>query len=529
MVESVLKKVFCSYLLIVSSVVFSHSLWLTQALELASLLPKNLKNHSCGKLDDQTIVLKLLQAQPNNNRVIDVPVLQQGFDHKWPHGKFLNLNLSWDDIRQLDGGNCGYHALKNVLFLMNAFEKNQDEFVLALRQAQPFYYCMSVWAPMIYKERNDNNYVSWLGGQEIDFLIKNLGRLKKYDRLSSFDLENKIVVTEDVRSVGWELPVNEEMLQPIKDLAKKQSGMLGVVWTAGHGGHWVGFVVHKKEGVLKIYYMNSAQEIRPNFNQAVNLFSMSVKDIDKIIFQNQQKNVLQDLDRMQGTCDVLLGNVEGQVYSEFLGCVQRNNTMFDDFTQEQLERSLYNKVLINESFVHRVNAAWQKYLELDITLKGEDFQAGYIQAIAKEKLRCYGFWRNNNNGSIFVKDLDLDNCQAVQNKYRNSQLIIDDSYTISFFDAAEKIHTVFNHILVSWKDYDKNIFNDQNLQKRIENIFDVIIPFLKNHPQICRAINWKEFGSGKDVKNFTGFQQVIKAVSLKLNKPFNINYADFCS
>lgn len=518
MVVKSLKTLLCCYVSILSFGTFLSSSELTHALELASLLPKKVAGPTVPKVGSQK-VFELLQAHPNINGVIDVPVLQQGFSDGWPFGNLGNLGLMWDDVKGIDGGNCGYHALKNVLFLMNALERNQDQFISALLQKQPFFDCMSIWAPMIYEERSYDVDVSWLGGQEIDYLKNNLGRLLKINAFNSLSVRERIVVTEDVRDVGVNigLPVNETMLQPIKELAQKLNGMLGVIWTAGHGGHWVGFVVYKKNGFQKIYYMNSARDIHPNFKQIVELFSMNVKDIDNIAFQNQLKNVLQDLARMQNTCDVLLNrnNKDQAIYSQFVGCVQRRGSMLDVFTKEQLQDSSLDVAFIAR-YLDKINLAWKNYLRQEVNMKEEPFKQAYFSQISNPKQRCYGFWHNPENDMVFALNLDFENCQIAKDRYKNSQLIIDHAYQVSFFNSAEKIHAVFNYILIAWQSYDRAVFDNQIVQQKIHAVFKVILPYLKNHPDIYNSINWQEFGSEPVMRRFKGFKDVMAAVFSKL-------------
>lgn len=496
---------FVCCLIVSSFVIFANASHanapLIQAFELASLL--------------STKADSLWKKPFDTHGVIEVPVLQQGFSDGWPVGNLGDLGLDWSDVKGVDGGNCGYHALKNVLFLMNAFENNDDTYVVALQSKQPFFDCMSVWGPMIYEARGYDAHVSWLGGQEIDYLKNNLNPLLKIKALSSMNVHGRIVVTEDVRDVGKavDLPVNETMLEPIKELAQKLNGMLGVVWTAGHGGHWVGFVVYKRNGIQKIFYMNSARGIHPNFKQVIELFSMTVGDIDTIIVQNQTKNILQDFAQMQNSCDVLSGNhsKDLEIYPNFVGCVLRKGSMLDNFTREQLIQAGIDADIAG-SYLESVNLVWQSYLEREIALKNEQFRQAYINRISTDELRVYGFWYKPD--LFFVCHLGVKNCGIAQEKYKNSMLILNSHNETSFFDPVEKIHAVFNYILVAWQNYDQAAFNN-DLQRQMVNVMENILIYLDTHRHVYRAINWKEFGEG-NVRKFNGFKEVMEAVIKRL-------------
>lgn len=519
MIMKMFKILFWYCLIVFNPMGFLRSSELIQALELASLLPKKVANQK---------VLALWQMLPNKYGVIDVPVLQQGFSDGWPVGNLGDLGLVWDNVKRVDGGNCGYHALKNILFLMNAFEYNDEKYILGLSQKQPFFDCMSVWAPMIYERRGYNANVSWLGGEEIDYLKNNLNALLKINALNSLNVQAAIVVTEDVRNVGAAvgLPINEAMLQPIRTLAQKLNGMLGVVWTAGHEGHWVGFVVYKQNGIQKIYYMNSVHGLNPDFQQVVELFSMSVADIDKIIIQNQTQNMLQDLNRMQETCDILDSNIQGvdEIYSNFTGCVWRDGSMFDDFTKEQLIQASLDEDIV-PVYLDLINVVWRDYLDQQIAAKEELFRQAYVNQISAAQKRLYGFWYNPKSEMFFVLTLDVKDCSIAKKRYQNSMLILDEKYQTSFFDPVEKIHAIFSHVLVAWQDYNQAAFN-KDLQRQLVDVVAKTLKYLNLHRDVFGAINWNEFGEG-NVKKFKGFKEVIDAVLLRLKLQPGFNEAAF--
>lgn len=530
---NVLKKIFFFNFAILSFASFVNSSGLTQALELASLLSKNVTQPFASNFPTQKMQ-KLLEAKPNSHGVVELEVLQQGFQEGWPVGKLLGSNLSWESIKSVDGGNCGYHALKNVLFLMNVFEQNDEEYISKLLEKKPFFDCMSVWAPMIYERRGDNDRLGWLGGQEIDFLIKKLNKLLSIKAFNLLKFGAPIIVVEDVRNVGESvgLPVNEAMLQPIKKLAQRQYGVLGVVWTADRGGHWVGFVVYKQKGNQKIYYMNSAYGADPKFKQVVDLFSMSSQDIDKIVFQNQTQSMLQDLDRMQKTCDKLLGkNIKGErVFSNFIGCVQRKGSMFDNFTVGQLKQAGFNE----DSFpalLDVVNKVWQDYLQKKVEAKDFEFREAYSNQMKIDKERVYGFWNNSKNDILFVSTLDVKDCVVAKNKYKKSMLLVDKDLETSFFNPQEAIHTNFNYILVAWRYNDQAAFKI-SLQKKLFDVLKNTLEYLNKYKGIYREINWKEFGEG-NIRKFNSFKEVMNEVFKRLpdisdteKKTFFVDYVN---
>lgn len=474
------------------------------ALELAKALPQHSKS-------SKSAVENLLPLKPGRNGVIDVSVLQQGFRSGWPTGRLGDLGLTWDDIDADDGANCGYHALKNTLFFMNAIGKRDEKYLKFLTSKQPYFDCMGVWASMIYERRGYSTPINWLGGEEIDDLVHHLSRLSVIPEFSDLDVNVKIVVTEDVRNVGAAvgLPINETMLQDIRNLAAQKNGMLGVVWTAGRGGHWVSFVLYKRQGTLKVYYMNSCNGCLPRFAQAINLFSMSTRQIDDLIGQNQKDKINTDLDSMQSDLSVLLGNVQEEIviYPHYVGCVKRHTAMNEPFERQNLLHAGFSLEEVDD-YVDVVNNEWAFYLQEKIDRA--TFQDNYLAMISTPKERIYGFWIDKQDQTAFVLDLDVKDCAAAQ-KYRGVMLLLDKQFQTSFFDPVDKLHAIFTQILVGWKNMPQSLF-DKNIQAQIQDILKRVLTYYKDHPAVFITMDWGILGSESNSRPLSGFDAVIKAV-----------------
>lgn len=254
------------------------------ALELASMLPKtNIGMISSAKNRKDDKIQQLWDLSPDM-QIIRVPVLQQGFKDGWPKGKVFDT-LSWDQIKSDDGANCGYHALKNAILLMNAFEKSDDLYLEYLKSKPIYFDFMSLWTPIIYDYREHTLPLNWLFGNEVELLAyrdlsrssqkalaKKLGRaadllktkllhLKQEFLTKNINIEQMIAIIEPLPQGAGEGFIDLNSMEAIvKDIIINhlQHGRVGVVWTEDRGGHWVSFVIIKRDGHIKIFYMNSA-------------------------------------------------------------------------------------------------------------------------------------------------------------------------------------------------------------------------------------------------------------------------------
>lgn len=311
------------------------------ALELASFLQSMPKTNLDPKVNNFQLQ-KLWQTKANKDGVVFIETLSQGSISNWPKDK-LKDGLSWNAIRAGDGLNCGFYALKNVLFLMNAFKQENLAFFEYLKSPEAFFDCMRIWGPLIYEHRQLKAPINNLIGGEIDILLAKLNNLKNILRFSSIDTDLEIVVIENQDLEGITGLVNEAIYQFVKKLALKQSGMFGVVQNTG--GHWISFVVCKKENIQKIFYMDSCNVCeRKDCREAVAVFTKSVTEIDKIIFNNQKTQMEETLLRMYGNTRKLAENTPlvaadkiDTFFTHILVSWQDNNQVaFDKKIQEQI-------------------------------------------------------------------------------------------------------------------------------------------------------------------------------------------------
>ncbi len=257
------------------------------ALELAAMLPKaNIGISSSAKNRKDGRIQELWDRSPDLE-IVRVSVLQQGFKNGWPHENVVD-QLPWDQIKSDDGANCGYHALKNVILLMNAFEKKDDTYLYDLMLKSIFFDFMSIWSPIIFDYRQHIVPLNDLHGTEIELLLHGRLALSSADELSkkspnilqslnkklqnlkldlirkfekkSINIEQNIAIIEPLpQGISEEFIDLDSMEAVVKDfIDSAQDGMIGVVLTNDTGGHWVGFVMRRKDGHMKIFYMNSA-------------------------------------------------------------------------------------------------------------------------------------------------------------------------------------------------------------------------------------------------------------------------------
>ena len=208
---------------------------------------------------------------PNTSKVVDrvsiIKVLQQG---------------------QVD---CAYHALKNVICVMNSFQGGSPIDVTSKLVYNDFF---KKWGNFILAEREPKRAAQ---KDMIDNLEKELtksrtikaSRLKEgmvkdcekdkgckakiekiRDELSAKKIPNGSgslngsEIESVIKTFGINKNLNIKVCDDkysadiaVKEIKQSQKGLWGVIWLDTEHSHWVGFVVYKVGGNQDIYFMNS--------------------------------------------------------------------------------------------------------------------------------------------------------------------------------------------------------------------------------------------------------------------------------
>jgi len=260
--------------------------------------------------------------------MITLPVLQQKPGTRWigKEGSVVMQSipgLLWSNVRMEDGGNCGYHALKNLLIVLAALQDNQGKDINSLVAKDlnsvdlllPF---LEKYTPMVYQERlsaiksdlgisgekamSDDELKKKRNELEGDFLKSfvniNDGHVKT-DYLTTFEaqllvnnlpekfkrFESKIIILSDHDSEILMNPESElhatmqflnandpesamvlqHSLNGLQSFKNAQDDILGVLWTEINYRHWIAYAIQKVDGkIVAIYYLNSASHKLPN-------------------------------------------------------------------------------------------------------------------------------------------------------------------------------------------------------------------------------------------------------------------------
>lgn len=246
-------------------------------------------------------------TQTKNQTLVDIPafskipVLQQDSSKEWKYdGQLLEANdqtvygrpgLLWKHVRQQEGLNCAYHALKNISLILQDNSSSLKELNDKLQNPNsslskdllsPDTLIKHI-APAVatIHEARKEAVQKELRKQGIIDNFKDLRPHLKYtqDYVDSntgvikinhlFGGEAERILQLEPKSLQRNILVVDGNLQnPMKQTRLKEfqaatDGKLGILWTEPGFNHWVGFVAIKENGTVNIYSLNSISKLNP--------------------------------------------------------------------------------------------------------------------------------------------------------------------------------------------------------------------------------------------------------------------------
>jgi hypothetical protein len=309
-----------------------------RALDLARIV---FQNSSVHNVQSHEKLRTQLSQQQNQVKIQSVPALHQGH-FRWDYAGAITSDLSWQDVKDSEGGNCGYHAFRNVFSLVQdpGIIRNQisPQAAELLQSAQDYQLMMELWAPAINRSRQLANplrtskNISWLGGGELELLIREF-----------VPAGIPIIVIEHVRQQGFEL--DEQRLRAIQNFVALDRAKLGFIWNSGlrtdpskmGGTHWVGFVAVKNGKNITLYDLNSIPGANPDFNIITKFFASTPEEIQRMIDEKNIGSMQNDLERQERNLRIFNeGPRNDQIYNEYVGCNNNQGNWINTRTQKQI-------------------------------------------------------------------------------------------------------------------------------------------------------------------------------------------------
>ncbi|MBI2774765.1 hypothetical protein HYX58_02050 [Candidatus Dependentiae bacterium] len=274
------------------------------------------------ELAGSQFVLPVIPVNPGKE---EVPALIKGqpalIEANWIYqsGDIKQMGV----LTQVDGANCGYHALKNGILILNAIiaGSNNEErkiYLNDLKSNAIYKNWFDNWSPVIKKSREKSERkgtIDWLNGAEIELLIKSKIP-EKIEHRSEFItvIDNPDWLTQKEFSKGQGL--TEEMVNQVAAFQSQQDyfhvfvlansheyenqrGFIQGTWT-----HWISVAVNKVKGKSQFIILDSANHSRIGQDVQTLIDTLQKGDIEqlkmRITFSADLNTILILLEYLEG-------------------------------------------------------------------------------------------------------------------------------------------------------------------------------------------------------------------------------------
>lgn len=242
-----------------------------------------------------------LRTSPENGHIVtkNVSVLQQNSSDKWGNleGDTLPGRLiQWNHVRQEEGTNCAYHALKNIRLVMDVAtnpglnldkelsnpnstlnQQLQDRRILlsdlALKVPDVYDYRKDNISKALKKELHDGpiskedqtklpgDLRSRVNGNDGHIKTENLDGVEVEKLLEKEDptLKNNTLVLEYIPGLPASAMLSEAYQRRLDQFKSRRNDQIGIVWNHNGFGHWIGYVAVKRDSEITLYDFNSVQ------------------------------------------------------------------------------------------------------------------------------------------------------------------------------------------------------------------------------------------------------------------------------
>lgn len=222
-----------------------------------------------------------IQHHHNHANLIELPVLQQNREI-WK-GSGLQVadfgdgkkEYSIEQLQRADGLNCGYHALKNVIYLIAACKKIEqgdfgqaNQFLEKMQDVSSFTSLLLPWLNFVIPYRSTNDQRAYrshpLGnfpsGNELELLLgdgnSQRGIPAELENICNDGLHSHILIVDSFSYFKDLSGSTEKYIDFLQKVITSENGLYGFVvndaansdLSHARGSHWFGYVLWKRNG-----------------------------------------------------------------------------------------------------------------------------------------------------------------------------------------------------------------------------------------------------------------------------------------
>ena len=447
-------------------------------------------------------------AYPGHH-VVELPVLQQSRG-SWMGDPVnigqvggVNKTYTMDSLRLADGLNCGYHALKNVIYMLAACKKldqgssvEAQNLLFRMQDTKSFTQLLSPWLQFVipYRYQNDqelyNRYPlgNFPSGNELEQLLGEGARKpiipKELEMLFAEGLHANILILD---SFSYLKNPTDRYLKFLERIVNDEEGLYGFVvndaankdLSEARGSHWFGYVLWKHANKTKTWLYTDSSYSRHDqiTGELIRICSQTPAEFNDFVAKRDQDILDVSLKSIEDKVDLLQSSADVYVFK--YACYKKIELKnFDRFALNDFEKyhtaidvDLFTGMLKSQlNALRRVPTGvrdWHFYF----WQKGNDWKITYLDK--KKSYENYVYFERRDDGGNIVEDITI--LSDIPDAIFNS-LVNDPLYTTKWNDAiVNRVIQVMYHAMLYMVDHKADFASQYyTIKDRSVLIFDKI-------------------------------------------------------
>lgn len=475
----------------------------------------------------------------DGHTLIELPVLQQSRGSFWPGGIVNIGNLggtevqySMAQLKTADGLNCGYHALKNVIYMLSAFKcfrlglsDKARELLFRMQDVSSFTQLLIPWLKKVIPYRYKNNRNAYrmypkgnfpsgqdlemlLGGEDYQDLIpEELDDLflDVEDSLFYEGLHSRILILDSFYYLSVEDPeaCTDKYLKFLEKIIRLPKGLYGFVVNDAackgpqdgpRGSHWFGYVLWKDTQDRSTWlYTDSLFAPRHTVTkELIRICSQKPADLKRLKEARINKLLEVPFANIDKKIDLFLHIEDAFTYKFSIQktCDFKNQVFaIEDFAT--YNASVEPSMSINAALVRSFNAILQKKLQAKLHA-AYDKNAFRTNVLSKEKNYEFCFWKREKDASWNVTYRAAGSSTVYNNQYACFELLSGDgSFFEEIINYMEIPNDVFNQIL---QEPIGTVFWTDGIARRVLKCMrDILSYTLENKKMFTQQFNFLDY------------------------------------
>jgi len=336
-----------------------------------------------------------IEHHHKHKNLIELPVLQQNRG-TWEGGLLdvgdfsgSTITYSMAQLQRADGLNCGYHALKNIIYMLAACKKLEldsivqaQELLYRMQDIPSFTQLLAPWLRRVIPYRYTSNKAAYDAyprgnfpvGLDLEKILGEGGNQPliphELENLFEDGLHEHVCILDSFVYLKDPLRVSNKALQFLEKMITKQNGIYGFVvndsaakdLSTARGSHWFGYVLWKKDGKsIWLYTDSSFSRHDVVTDELIHICSQSVEKFN-FFKETRVKSIAQvPFEKISSKINIL--NAMQNAYAFKFSCNKKCTLSGAVFAAHDFQIYKESALVVDDALIAQCNQLWQATLQ----------------------------------------------------------------------------------------------------------------------------------------------------------------------